>query len=71
MQVVESWWNGAWGSMARERVRLREDKGRWSVEHVGPGDRYEYIPCNDERQARVELQRLTAFGRGWREVGAV
>jgi hypothetical protein len=68
MGVVESWWNGFMGNMGRERVRLREDGGRWSVEHDGPGVSYTVTPCVDERQARAELARLMTSGQQWRRM---
>lgn len=68
MGVVESWWNGFMGSMGRERVRLREDGGRWSVEHDGPGSAYTVTPCTGERQARAELARAMRPGQEWRRM---
>lgn len=69
-EVVESWWNGYHGSMARVRLRLCRDADQWSVEREGPGSHYELTPCFSESQARAEVRRL--MGRtapaNWRRV---
>jgi hypothetical protein len=57
-EVVESWWNGYHGSLARVRLRLCQDAGQWSVEREGPGSHYELTPCFSESQARAEVRRL-------------
>jgi hypothetical protein len=59
-EVIESWWNGYHGSMARVRLRLCRDADQWSVEREGPGPHYELTPCFSESQARAEVQRLLA-----------
>lgn len=68
VRVVESWWNGRWEARVRQRIRLREDGGRWSVEHDGPRGAYTVTPCVGERQARAEVVRLLTYGSGWRRL---
>ncbi|MGH3663010.1 MAG: hypothetical protein ACRDT8_17625 [Micromonosporaceae bacterium] len=69
-EVVESWWNGYHGSMARARVRLCRNGMHWSVEREGPRQAYEETPCFNENQARAEVQRLLSEVRpaAWRRV---
>lgn len=66
-RAVESWWNGHWGSIAKERVRLRVDGDEWQVEHEGPYEAYALFPELTEPEARERLARLTA-GAEWRRL---
>jgi hypothetical protein len=62
MAVLESWWNGSYAGMVRQRVRLREDEGSWSVEVDGPMDHYRMYPDRSEQEARGLVASLTAQG---------
>lgn len=66
--MVESWWNGNWGSLSCERVRLHRYGHVWAVEHETPHGHDGYR-CDSEAQARERVAALTAEG-DWRRVDA-
>lgn len=71
--IVERWWNGTWGSLARRDVWLwRTADGGWRVElslgGLDDGVR-EHEDFDDEAAARVFLDRaLAQGGSGWRRL---
>lgn len=69
MAVVERWWNGLYGTMTGQRIRIVERGGAWSVESDGPSEAFTVTPCEGLEQARteVERQRLEAGGT-WRRI---
>jgi hypothetical protein len=65
--VIQAWWNGQHDEWA-QRVHIREEAGRWRVEHVGPRGRLEYVHCANPTQARAEADRFLSRGATWRTV---
>jgi hypothetical protein len=71
MEQRKHWWNGRWGRIARRDIYVREDGGRWLVEHrVGGADgRSGWFECDDEEAALERVGALMVTGDGWQEFG--
>jgi hypothetical protein len=70
--LVEPWWNGTYGRMARRDIWLHDEGGRWVVEismgSLEAGERARW-PYDDEATARAMLRRcLETGGSGWRSL---
>lgn len=70
--LVEHWWNGAWGKMARRDVWLRSGVGDWTVEicmgGLDSGTRREWRYPHEDA-ARAQLRRcLDTGGTEWRSL---
>jgi hypothetical protein len=67
--LVQRWWNGRWGRLARRDVRLVHQQ-RWTVEAVDGGveGKVKTWTFDSEDQARELVNRLLAVGDGWREI---
>ena len=67
--LVQRWWNGRWGRLARRDVRLTHQQ-RWTVEALDGGaeGKVKTWTFDSEDQARELVTRLLAVGDGWREI---
>jgi hypothetical protein len=73
MQQISHHWNGRWGRLARQDIRVfRSDDGqRWWVDHMRGGveGRTTRFDDLDERRARQLADELMSEqGNGWREL---
>jgi hypothetical protein len=74
-KIVERWWNGSFGDLHRQRLRLHRhvtDDGaeHWAVELDSTGEHLAY-PCDNEQQAHDTIARLCQERPGdWRRVDA-
>jgi len=69
MGARKHWWNGIPGGMGRHDLIMREDAGRWTVEHRNHG-REIYLDYEDEDRALEEVRRRMALVEvgAWREL---
>jgi hypothetical protein len=70
--LVERWWNGTYGRLARRDLWLHEEGGRWTVEigmgSLDAGERQQWR-YDDEASAREMVRRcLDTGGPGWRRL---
>ena len=68
METIERWWNGLWGTSAKQEVFLHVEAGHWVVEHRRRGQSRFWL-CDSQVQARAIVEGLLAAGPGdWREM---
>lgn len=71
MRVVERWWNGTWGRLARRDMWLIEDDAGWHVEaRAGDGDAHRWRgPDCTEAEARAGMAvMLERTGDQWQRL---
>jgi hypothetical protein len=73
-RVTQSWWNGQWGSMGSQRLRIHvwdlPDGQQWAVEHE-TARTHDAYPCDSETQAHHTVGWLIEQeGGDWRRVDA-
>lgn len=75
MEVVERWWNGAWGRLVRRDVELARDGDRWTVTWwIGSDREHAGHKANlGEAEAQALLNLLIRWAPGprsqWRNLG--